>query len=99
MDQKISIHYDFKDDTEFIVSEKQLRLERLAKEYHDEVEAYDLRICSLRSGSGYGKPGDYRELGLINRNAIKVKKRFVDTYFNGMPNADFNRAIQTHHWK
>lgn len=75
-----------KDDSElsallygdFTLTEKDHRLYELAKQYHEETEAYDKTVCSVQNERGVAMPIDAYEHGLINRNALKVRKRLLD---------------------
>lgn len=62
----------------FTPTEKDQRLHELAKQYHEETEAYDRTVCSSKNKRGVAMPVDYYEHGLINRNALRVRKRLLD---------------------
>jgi len=63
---------------DFTPTEKDQRLHILAKQYHEETEAYDQTVCSAKNDRGVAMPIDAYEHGLINRNALKVRKRLFD---------------------
>ncbi len=63
---------------DFTPTEKDRRLYELAKQYHEETEGYDQTVCSCRNDRGIAMPATRYELGLINRNALKVRKRLLD---------------------
>ena len=75
-----------RDESEFIAllygdftpTEKDSRLYELAKQYHEETEYYDQAVCSGRTERGIAIPIDAYEHGLINRNAMKMRKRLLD---------------------
>jgi hypothetical protein len=62
---------------DFTPTENDRRLYELAKQYHDETEAYDQRVCSFRNERGIAMPKDHYERGLINRNAQAVLERLL----------------------
>jgi len=62
----------------FILTEKDCRLYSLAKQYHEETEAYDQTVCRGRDKRGVAMPVDAYEHGLINRHALAVRKRLLD---------------------
>ena len=64
---------------DFTPIEKDRRLYELAKQYHEETEAYDQTVCIGRTESGIAMPIDTYEFGLINRNALRVRKRLLDS--------------------
>lgn len=63
---------------DFTPSKKDQRLHSLAKQYHEETEAYDQKVCSARNERGIAMPIDVYEHRLISRNALKVRKRLLD---------------------
>lgn len=77
-------------------NDKDSELQTIAKQYCEEVERHDKTICSLVDVEGYAKPANQSEMGLIDRNAAKVKKLYLDKYFGGVTNKDFNRAIKNY---
>ena len=62
---------------DFTPTDEDRRLYELAKQYYDETEAYDQRICSGRNERGVAMPIDSCEIGLINRNAQIVFERLT----------------------
>ena len=62
---------------DFTPTEKDRLLYDLAKQYHEETEAYDQTVCSAKNDRGVAIPIDAYEHGLINRNAMKVLKRLL----------------------
>lgn len=62
---------------DFKPTEKDRRLYELAKQYHDETEAYDQTVCSGRTEQGVAMPINPYQFGMINRNAIQVQKRLL----------------------
>ena len=63
---------------DFTPTEKDRRLYELAKQYHEETEAYDQTVCSGRTERGIAMPINAYEHRLINRNALKMRKRLLD---------------------
>ena len=63
---------------DFTPTEKDRRLYDLAKQYHEETEAHDQTVCSVKNERGVAMPIEAYEHGLINRNALKVRKRLLD---------------------
>ena len=63
---------------DFTPTEKDRRLYDLAKQYHEETEAYDQTVCSVKNERGVAMPKDYYELRLIGQNALKVRKRLIN---------------------
>ena len=59
----------------FNINEKNKLLFGLAKQYHEETEAYDQLICSGQSKRGVSIPTTPYEHSLINRNAQTVLTR------------------------
>ena len=62
---------------DFAPTEKDRRLYELARQYHEETEAYDQTVCSGRNDRGVAMPVDVYEHGLINRNALKVRAQIL----------------------
>ena len=62
-----------------IISERDLRIQRLAKEYLEQTEAYDQRICSLRDGQGIAMPLGCQERALIDNNARSFRRHLLNT--------------------
>jgi hypothetical protein len=54
------------------------RLHQIAKQYHEETEAFDQTVCSAVNERGVAMPTTNIELRLININAQKVKRRLID---------------------
>lgn len=77
---------------DFTPTEKDQRLWELAKQYHEETEAYDQRVCSGRTERGVAMPVNAYEHGLINRNALAVRKRLLDEN-QDIERGEFHRAI------
>ena len=46
----------------------------LAKSYYERTEAYDRTVCTGPIGRDGIMPANYREMALINRNALAVLK-------------------------
>ena len=67
---------------------------RIAQDYFNEIEGFDRRVCSAVDRDGCGMPINMIERDIITKNAIRVKKKYLDKYFRGIPNTDFNRAIK-----
>lgn len=63
---------------DFTPTEKDHRLYKLVKQYREETEGYDQAVCSAKNERGVAMPVDAYEHGLINRNALKVRKRLLD---------------------
>jgi hypothetical protein len=51
---------------------------RLARQYHLETEAFDRSVCSGPVVDGSVWPSDGRELALVNRHAIQVRRRIIE---------------------
>ena len=62
----------------FILTEKDQKLYELAKQYHEETEAYDRIICSRINERGVAIPINDYEYRLVNHNALDVFKRLLD---------------------
>jgi hypothetical protein len=77
---------------DFTPTEKDRQLYELAKQYHEETEAYDQTVCSGRTERGIAMPIDAYEYGLINRSALKMRKRLLDNN-PGIGREELNRAI------
>ena len=57
--------------------DKDIRLWRLAKKYHEETESYDRIVCSGPIRNGAIIPANGRELRMINHNAKRVLKEIL----------------------
>ena len=77
---------------DFKPTESDRRLYELAKQYHEETEAYDETVCSGRNERGVAMPVDAYEFRLINKNALKIKMRLIHDNPAIEP-TDINRAI------
>ena len=54
------------------------KLCKLAEEYEDRCEAYDVTVCSAKSPSGAAMPANGKELGLVCRNAREVMSEIAN---------------------
>jgi hypothetical protein len=63
---------------EWAPTEHELKAYELAERYHAETEAYDRTVCTGPIRDGSIMPRDYREFGLVNRNAMKVRKQIME---------------------
>lgn len=77
---------------DFKPTESDRRLYELAKQYHEETEAYDQTVCSGRIERGIAMPVDAYEFGLINRNALRVRDRLIKDN-PGIGRTELHRAI------
>ena len=62
---------------DWVASTKDLRRHALALLYHAETETYDRTVCTGPIRDGSIMPMNYHELGLVNRNASKVRERIM----------------------
>ena len=63
---------------DFTPTEKYHRIYDIAKQYHEETEAYDQAVCRAKNERGVAIPTDAYELRLINSNALKVRNRLLN---------------------
>ena len=79
---------------EFRISELERQIDAIAMEYHERTEAYDQTVCSgIRDG--IAMPATNEEFGLINRNALKVRKELLARVLSiGGTKDQFHEAIQ-----
>lgn len=62
----------------FEMSEKDIELQNIAKQYHDACDKYDDTVCTGWSHrDGCSMPVNNRQLQLVNRNAQLVRLRLV----------------------
>lgn len=62
----------------FEISEKDIELQNIAKQYHDACDKYDDHVCTGWSHSdNCSMPVNNRQLQLVNRNAQLVRLRLV----------------------
>jgi len=59
-------------------TERDNRLHEFATHYHTECEAYDQTVCTGPTGKDGIMPATPREMALINRNALAVRKLLMD---------------------
>ena len=76
----------------FTPTERDRLLYELAKQFHDETEAYDLTVCTGRNERGVAMPVGAYERGLIYRNALAVRRRLLDEN-RDIGREELNRAI------
>lgn len=77
---------------EFQITERELRLRELARQYNERCEAFDQMVCSGKTDNGVAMPATYVELGAVNRNANAVKRElFLGTSFS---REEISRAIR-----
>lgn len=70
----------------------------LAKQYHDETEAYDRLVCTGPARDGCAMPATGAQFQLINTHARQVRDRvMVEAELNGISRADMQRAISRFH--
>ncbi len=63
---------------DFTPSEYDHRLYDIAKQYHEETEAYDQTVCRAKNERGVAIPTNAYELKLISLNAQKVRNRLLN---------------------
>lgn len=80
---------------DFSLTEKDRRLYKLAKQYHDETESYDKSVCSIIDDRGVAMPANIYEQRMINRNALKVRQRLLESNPEIEP-SELHRAISVH---
>ena len=76
-------------------SEKDNRLHQIAKQYHEETEAYDKTVCSAVNERGIAIPTNSDEQRSINRNALKVRERLVNQNLD-VNSSEIRKAIRTY---
>lgn len=59
-------------------TERDRKMDELAKRYHTECEAYDRTVCTGPVCHGSIMPATYREMALVNLNARSVRKRIEE---------------------
>ncbi|MBZ7634888.1 hypothetical protein FML11_16530 [Klebsiella oxytoca] len=76
------------------ISERDTRLYELATRYHQSCEAYDRMICTGPHCWGLIFPATHEEMGLINKNALRVRKEILDeAILEGFSKAEILNAI------
>ncbi len=79
---------------EFEHTEQDIKLEALAARYHRECEAYDRSVCTGPIIDGYIMPATTSEIGLINRNAHKVRQSVeAQARLDGIGRNELQQAI------
>jgi hypothetical protein len=63
---------------EWAPTEHARKAHELAERYHRETEEYDRTVCTGPIRDGSIMPRDYREFGLVNRNAHKVRRQIME---------------------
>jgi hypothetical protein len=75
-------------------SEKDRKLYKLAKQYHDETEAFDRTVCTGPIINGSIMPVGNREFVEVNRNAYKVRARIIaEAAQHGITTREMSDAI------
>lgn len=70
----------------------------LAKQYHDETEAYDRLVCTGAVREGCVLPATDSQFRLINTHARQVRDRVMaEAERNGISRPDMQRAISKFH--
>lgn len=81
-------------EQEWQITAQELKCLELAERYHREAEAYDRTVCTGPIRDGSVMPIGQHELVLVNRNAIKVRKRVMDEAAqHGISRKEMARAI------
>lgn len=79
---------------EWRMSERDIKLQDMARQYHAECEAFDRTVCTGPIREGSIAPADYREMAAINRNAHKVMRRLsTEALGYGIERHELMRAI------
>lgn len=63
---------------EWSLCAKEAKADELAKRYHAETETYDRTVCTGPIRDGAVIPITPHEFALVNRNAIKARRRIMD---------------------
>lgn len=54
------------------------KVKEFADRYELGCENYDRTVCSIRNERGVAMPANWREQGLVSRNALAIRKQLVD---------------------
>ncbi|HEY6022310.1 MAG TPA: hypothetical protein VIY48_21370 [Candidatus Paceibacterota bacterium] len=80
---------------EWALSNRDMRLHSIAKQYHDECESFDRTVCTGPIRDVEIMPATHKEMALINKNAIQVRKRIeTDAMREGFTREELIRAIR-----
>jgi hypothetical protein len=80
------------------LSEREIKLRELAKDYHETCEAYDQAFCTGRTDKGVAMPVNAEEMGKINLHAHLVFARVRDEGKRCQLSTDeVMKAIQDYH--
>jgi len=74
---------------------EQQRAMLAAEDYHRECEYFDRLVCRHKNSEGIAMPSNGREMGLINRNARKVREEVLIRHHISIE--DFREALKF--WK
>lgn len=76
-------------------SEKERRLDEIARRYREQCEAYDRRVCTGPIRDGAITPAAPGEMVKINRHANRLRRAaLMKTASLGFTIADFNDAME-----
>jgi HD superfamily phosphohydrolase YqeK len=85
-------------NSEFKVDVREIKLRELAKQYHDECDAYDDRVCKARNEYGESVPQSNGQYQMINQNAIHVRRKIeMIAKRQGFSRDEIFKAIKDHH--
>lgn len=62
---------------DFVLTERDLKLRKLARQYVVESESYDRTVCTGPVRNGEVMPMGHRELYMVNRHASRLLDRIV----------------------
>lgn len=80
--------------TDFQITDREIRLHELAKQYHMQCEAYDVQVCTGPTTKDGIMPATPKELAMINKNAYKVLQEIRNiAQQEGFTIAELGRAI------
>lgn len=77
---------------DFQISEREKIAFHAAKEYYDRTEAFDKTVCSGTNKHGVSMPTNTRELFLISKNAIAVRKEIMQRH--GISAEEFRNGLK-----
>ena len=79
----------------FEITKRDQKLYELATRYHTETEAYDRTVCTGPVRDDSIMPATHREMALINRNAMAVRKRIAaEAERDGFTREELAQAIR-----
>ena len=90
---KEKINFEQEYSCHFEPSEKDIRLMKIAENYHSRCDMYDAIVCSCLK-DGEPCPRTNRELALINKNARNVCKELIEQNLD-LSRKEIIKAIQS----